>query len=113
MGCRRPPEPEGRARRVPGPGPRRRAIHPHPRSLAPSSWPGLIPRGRGQAFTGPPDLLIRFVETGIVEAVITHNRYILLNHTAEPLIDVATRRGLGVVNAAAYGSGILEQTYRI
>jgi D-threo-aldose 1-dehydrogenase len=58
---------------------------------------------------GPPELLIRFVETGLFEAVITHNRYTLLNRTATPLIDVAARRGLGVLNAAPYGSGILAK----
>jgi D-threo-aldose 1-dehydrogenase len=56
---------------------------------------------------GPIDLLIRFVETGAFGAVITHNRYTLLNHTAEPLIDLAAQRGLAVVNAAPYGSGLL------
>lgn len=58
---------------------------------------------------GPIDLMIRFVETGAFASVITHNRYTLLNRSAEPLIDVATRRGLGVVNAAPYGSGMLAK----
>jgi D-threo-aldose 1-dehydrogenase len=58
---------------------------------------------------GPPDLLIRYVETGAFEAVITHNRYTLLNRSAEPLIDVAHRRGLGVLNGAPYGSGLLAK----
>ena len=58
---------------------------------------------------GPIDLLIQYVETGIFEAVITHNRYTLLNQTAEPLIDLAARRGIGVLNAAPYGSGLLAK----
>ncbi|GAC1315065.1 MAG: aldo/keto reductase [Chloroflexota bacterium] len=58
---------------------------------------------------GPPDLLARFVETGEFASLITHNRYTLLNRTAEPLIDLAARRGLGVVNAAPYGSGMLAK----
>lgn len=58
---------------------------------------------------GPPDLLIRFVETNMFEAVITHNRYTLLNQTAEPLIELAQRKGLGVINAAPYGSGMLAK----
>ena len=58
---------------------------------------------------GPIDMEIRYVETGAFEAVITHNRYTLLNRTAEPLLDVAARRGLAVVNAAPYGSGILAK----
>ena len=58
---------------------------------------------------GPIDLMIRFVETGLFEAVITHNRYTLVNRSAEPLLDVATQRGYPVLNAAPYGSGILAK----
>jgi D-threo-aldose 1-dehydrogenase len=58
---------------------------------------------------GPIDLLIRFVETGAFEAVITHNRYTLLNQSAAPLIEMASRRGIGVLNAAPYGSGLLAK----
>jgi D-threo-aldose 1-dehydrogenase len=58
---------------------------------------------------GPIDLLMRFVETGAFEAVITHNRYTLLNQSAAPLIDMAHQRGLGVLNAAPYGSGLLAK----
>jgi D-threo-aldose 1-dehydrogenase len=58
---------------------------------------------------GPIDLLMRFVETGVFEAVITHNRYTLLNQSAAPLIDMAHQRGLGVLNAAPYGSGLLAK----
>jgi D-threo-aldose 1-dehydrogenase len=32
-----------------------------------------------------------------------------LNQEAEPLIDVASRRGLAVLNAAPYGSGLLAK----
>jgi len=58
---------------------------------------------------GPIDLLIRFVETDEYEAVITHNRYTLLSRAAEPLFEVAAARGLGVLNAAPYGSGLLAK----
>ncbi len=58
---------------------------------------------------GPIDLMIRYVETGAFEAVITHNRYTLIDQSAEPLLEVAARRGLGVSNAAPYGSGILAK----
>ena len=56
---------------------------------------------------GPVDLMIRFVETDLFEAVITHNRYTLVDRTAEPLLDVAAERGVAALNAAPYGSGIL------
>lgn len=59
--------------------------------------------------SGPIDLEIRYVETGLFDAVITHNRYTLLNRSAEPLLDIATQRGMAVLNAAPYGSGMLAK----
>ena len=58
---------------------------------------------------GPVDLMIRYVETGLFEAAITHNRYTLINRTAEPLLDRATELSVPVLNAAPYGSGILAK----
>jgi D-threo-aldose 1-dehydrogenase len=58
---------------------------------------------------GPIGLMMRYVETGAFEAVITHNRFNLLNRDAEPLLDLAAGRGLAVVNAAPYGGGILAR----
>ena len=58
---------------------------------------------------GPIDLEIQFVETGLFEAVITHNRYTLVDRSAEPLLDVAAERGVALLNAAPYGSGILAK----
>ncbi|HYW88271.1 MAG TPA: aldo/keto reductase, partial [Chloroflexota bacterium] len=58
---------------------------------------------------GPIDLMIRFVETGLFEVVITHNRYTLLNQSAAQLLDVASRLGVPVLNAAPYGSGMLAK----
>jgi len=56
---------------------------------------------------GPIDLLIRYVETGAYEAVLSHNRYTLLDRSAEPLIALAAARGMAVLNAAPYGGGLL------
>ncbi len=58
---------------------------------------------------GPVDMLIRYVETGAFVALETHNRYTLLNRSAAPLIELAAQRGVAVVNAAPYGSGILAK----
>jgi D-threo-aldose 1-dehydrogenase len=58
---------------------------------------------------GPIDMEIRYVETGIFDAVITHNRYTLLDQSADPLLTIAHERGLGVLNAAPYGSGMLAK----
>jgi len=59
--------------------------------------------------SGPIDLEIRYVESGVFVAVITHNRYTLLNTSAAPLFDVAVERGVAVLNAAPYGSGMLAK----
>jgi D-threo-aldose 1-dehydrogenase len=58
---------------------------------------------------GPIDLMIRYIQTGVFEAVITHNRYTLMNRGAEPLLDIASKMGIAVLNAAPYGSGILAK----
>lgn len=58
---------------------------------------------------GPIKMLIRYLETGEFSAVETHNRYTLLNRSAGPLLDVAVRLGVAVVNAAPYGSGMLAK----
>jgi D-threo-aldose 1-dehydrogenase len=58
---------------------------------------------------GPIDMMIRFVETGLFEAAISHNRFTLLNREAEPLWEVCARRGVAALNAAPYGSGILAK----
>jgi D-threo-aldose 1-dehydrogenase len=58
---------------------------------------------------GPVDLMIRYVDTGIFEAAITHNRYTLINRTAEPLLARTAELSVPVLNAAPYGSGILAK----
>lgn len=58
---------------------------------------------------GPINLMIRYIETGAFEAVLTHNRYTLLNRAAEPLLQLATQREIAILNAAPYGGGILSR----
>ncbi len=58
---------------------------------------------------GPIDLMTRFVETDRFAAVITHNRYTLLNRIADPLLTLGHEKGIAVLNAAPYGSGILAK----
>ncbi len=58
---------------------------------------------------GPVDLSIRFVETGLFDVLLTHNRFTLLTRVANPLIDLAVDRGMAVLNAAPYASGILAK----
>jgi D-threo-aldose 1-dehydrogenase len=58
---------------------------------------------------GPIDMMMRFVETDIFEAAISHNRYTLLNRETEPLWELCAQRGVAAVNAAPYGSGLLAK----
>ena len=58
---------------------------------------------------GPVDLMLRYIETGLFESVITHNRYTLLNRSADGLLEKGARMGIAVMNAAPYGSGILAK----
>ena len=53
--------------------------------------------------------MLRYVDTGAFEAVITHNRYTLLNRSASPLLERASALGLAILNAAPYGSGLLAE----
>lgn len=56
---------------------------------------------------GPVDLLRQYLATGVFEAVISHNRYTLIDQSAGPLLDDADERGIAFVNGAPYGGGIL------
>ncbi|MEU7877788.1 aldo/keto reductase [Microbispora bryophytorum] len=56
---------------------------------------------------GPVGLLRRYVATGVFDAVISHNRWTLVNREADPLLDEARERGVAFVNGAPYGGGML------
>jgi D-threo-aldose 1-dehydrogenase len=58
---------------------------------------------------GPVPLLRRYVETGVFEVLITHNRWTLVDRSAGGLIDLAGQRGVAVVNAAVFGGGVLAR----
>lgn len=44
-----------------------------------------------------------------VDAIITHNRFTLLNRNAEPLLDRCAAAGIAVINAAPYAGGVLAK----
>lgn len=56
----------------------------------------------------PVEMLTRFVDTGLFDALITHSRYTLVDRSAAGLIEHANDLGLGVLNAAPMGGGILS-----
>jgi D-threo-aldose 1-dehydrogenase len=58
---------------------------------------------------GPTRMLRDLVATGHFDAVITHNRWTLVDRSADALLDFAAARGLGVFNAAPYGGGLLTR----
>ena len=58
---------------------------------------------------GPIDLMLRYVETGVFEVVISHNRFTLVDQSAEELLSATQRLGIGFVNAAPFGGGMLVQ----
>src|SRR3954468_2732619 len=58
---------------------------------------------------GDVELNVRYVETGAFDVVLNHNQFTLLDRGAEPLFAAARERGMGVINAAPYGSGMLAK----
>ena len=56
---------------------------------------------------GPIDLERRYVDLGAFDVVISHNRYTLVDQSAEPLMRDAAAQGMAFVNAAPYGGGML------
>jgi D-threo-aldose 1-dehydrogenase len=58
---------------------------------------------------GPVGLMRDFIATGLFEVVLNHNRFTLIDRSAEPLMDDARQRGVAFVNGAPYGGGILAK----
>lgn len=56
---------------------------------------------------GPIDLMFRYLETDVFDVVLSHNRYTLVDQSADPLILACHERGVGFVNAAPFGGGML------
>ncbi|HEY7223133.1 MAG TPA: aldo/keto reductase [Micromonosporaceae bacterium] len=58
---------------------------------------------------GDVPMMRELLRSGAFEVVLNHNRYTLLDRGAEPLIEQAQQLGVGYVNAAPYGGGILAK----
>ncbi|MFC5834212.1 aldo/keto reductase [Nonomuraea insulae] len=53
-----------------------------------------------------------YIRTDAFDAVLTHNRYTLVDRRAEDILELATERGMTVFNAAPFGGGILSGSPR-
>jgi D-threo-aldose 1-dehydrogenase len=58
---------------------------------------------------GPVELMARYLRTGAFEVLITHNRWTLVDRSADGLLDEAVSLGIGAVNGAPFGGGILAK----
>lgn len=58
---------------------------------------------------GPVGLLQRYLDAVGFDVVLSHNRYTLLDRSAQGLFGWAQKHGIGVVNAAPYGGGMLAK----
>lgn len=61
---------------------------------------------------GPVPFVRRYVDTGVFDAVLCHNRFTLVDDTAASLFAAARDRGMTVFNAAPYGGDLLVRGSR-
>ena len=58
---------------------------------------------------GKVDVMMPILREWDFDAMITHNRYTLINRNADSMIDLARSMGITVLNAAPYASGVLAK----
>jgi len=58
---------------------------------------------------GNVDVMMPLLRDWDFDALVTHNRFTLVNRNAEPMIDFAAGKGIAVLNAAPYASGVLAK----
>lgn len=56
---------------------------------------------------GHAPTMARYLQLGVFDVLLVHNRWTLVDHSAAQLIEQATERGVAVLNAAIYGGGLL------
>lgn len=54
--------------------------------------------------------IARYLDLGVFDVLLVHNRWTLVDRSARDLVATASARGMGVLNAAVYGGGILAQS---
>src|SRR5208283_4757645 len=58
---------------------------------------------------GRVDIMMPLLRDWDFDALITHNRFTLVNRNAEAMLNLAQTKGIAVLNAAPYASGILAK----
>jgi D-threo-aldose 1-dehydrogenase len=58
---------------------------------------------------GPASMMMPLLRDWDFDALVTHNRFTLVNRSADAMLDLAQSRGIGVLNAAPYASGVLAK----
>ncbi|MFC7458172.1 aldo/keto reductase [Brachybacterium sp. GCM10030267] len=59
--------------------------------------------------TGSIELAHRFLDTGAFDVLLMHSRYTLIDRSADALYDRAAADGVGIINAAVLGAGVLAR----
>jgi D-threo-aldose 1-dehydrogenase len=59
--------------------------------------------------TGDTRLLHRYLDLGVFDVILCHNRFTLVDRSADELFTRSVEMGVGVLNAAVYGGGILAR----
>ena len=92
----------------------------HARSLAEVTGPGgalddlfrIKEEGLAEAVglaAGNTDVMMPLLRDWDFDALITHNRFTLVNRNATSMIDFAAGKGIAVINAAPYAGGVLAK----
>jgi D-threo-aldose 1-dehydrogenase len=58
---------------------------------------------------GKVDMMTPLLSAWDFDALMTHNRFTLVNRNAEPMLDLAKAKGIAVMNAAPCASGVLAK----
>jgi D-threo-aldose 1-dehydrogenase len=58
---------------------------------------------------GKVDIMLPILKDWDFDALITHNRFTLVNRNADAMIDFAVAKGMAVLNAAPYASGVFAK----
>ena len=59
---------------------------------------------------GKLDMMIPIIRERSFDALISHNRFTLLNRSANELFDIARAKGITILNAAPYAGGVLAKS---